>query len=81
MSIQVFFSEVVIKSMVPFVIILLIVAIPHFSIENELYRLLSVLVVNIFSFVLVIWFMGLTKFEKVFVIEIINKLRVRLIYE
>ncbi len=78
MSIKSYLSEVVIKSIVSFVIILSIVSIPHFFIENELYRLLSVIVVNIFAFLFVIWLIGLTKIEKSFIVQIINKLRVRI---
>ena len=78
MSINSYFKEVVVKTIVPFVIILLIVAVPHFFMEEGGYRLLIVLLVHLFAFPSVIWFTSLSKLEKQFINQIFGKVRTKL---
>lgn len=73
MSIKRYFEEVVVKSIVTLVAITLIVLVPYFLIESEPYRLLSVVVVNIFAFLLVVWFIGLSKIEKDFISHLVKR--------
>ena len=72
-SIKSYFDDVVVKAVVPSLIILLIVLVPYNFIEVEPYRLLFVVVVNTFAFLLTIWFVGLSKIEKDFLLQIVKR--------
>jgi Na+-driven multidrug efflux pump len=71
MSLKSYFNDVIAKVSIPFVFISAIVAIPHFLIESDLERFLSVLIVHTFAFILSVWIFGLYQYEKQF---ILNKL-------
>jgi len=75
MSIVLYFKEVVLKSLLPFVIIFMIVMIPHIFINNNLIRLLSVIVTNFIAFSFVIWTIGLKPIEKEFIKNIFIKIK------
>jgi len=79
MLVKEYFKKVVVKSIIPFVFIFLIVYIPHSIIVDELYRLLIVIVVNFISFTIIIWKFGLVNMEKVFILQLFNKLKSKVI--
>ncbi|MFK5938703.1 MAG: MATE family efflux transporter [Sulfurimonas sp.] len=81
MSIRLYFKEVVIKSVIPFILIFAIVSVPHFFILNDFYRLLSVIVVNFVVFSFVIWNIGLSAIEKEFVLQLILRMKKRFTHE
>ncbi len=73
MSIKSYFEEVIAKSLLTLFAITLIVLVPYFLVEVEPYRLLSVVVVNIFAFLFVVWFIGLSKIEKDFIRQLVKR--------
>ena len=75
MSIILYFKEVVFKSLLSFIMIMMIVIIPHIFIDENFIRLTTVILVNIISFSFVMWFFGLEKVEKDFIINIFLKFR------
>ena len=77
MSIRSYFKKVIVKSIIPFTLIFFIVAIPHIFMNEGLYRLLTVIAVNIPTFLLIVWFFGLTELEKQFIKQIIDKIRIK----
>ncbi len=77
MSIRSYFKQVVMKSIIPFVFIFLIATIPHIFMNEGIYRLLTVIIVNTFAFLLIVWLFGLTELEKQFIKQIINKIRTK----
>ena len=74
MSLSDYFYRVVFKSLLPFSIIVMIVWIPHSIITDDLFRVITVLIVNFLSFSFIIWKFGLSSLEKEFVQEIIKKI-------
>jgi O-antigen/teichoic acid export membrane protein len=72
-SIKKYFKEVILKSLVTLLVIILIVLVPYFLVEVEPYRLLSVVIVNIFAFSLAVWTIGLSKIEKDFILQLIKR--------
>jgi O-antigen/teichoic acid export membrane protein len=73
MSLQVYWNDVIIKSCVPLIIILIFVAIPHFMIADDTIRFFSVMAVHLVLFSLTVWFFGLTLDEKYFILHYLQK--------
>lgn len=72
MSLKSYFNDVIAKASIPFVFISAIVAIPHFLIESDLERFLSVLIVHTFAFILSVWVFGLFQPEKQFILNTLH---------
>ncbi|WP_111709982.1 lipopolysaccharide biosynthesis protein [Lutibacter citreus] len=64
LSIKEFIETVVIKSVFSFLIIYLIALIPNYFLSEGLRRFIVVFLVSTCSFIIVVWFIGLTKYEK-----------------
>lgn len=75
MSIKHYFKEVIVKSIIPFIIIFTIASITHFMIENVMLRLISVFAVNFIVYIFVIWMIGLNKVEKEFIMQTTLKIK------
>jgi len=75
MSVKYYFKEVVIKSIILFIIVFSIVSIPHFIIKDEIYRLIVVFGLNFITFISIIWILGLNKIEKYFILQMILKIK------
>jgi len=73
MSLLAYWNEVIVKACVPLIMILMAVAIPHFIVTNDLYRFISVSAVHLIVFSLTIWFIGLSRTEKDFVMQFVNR--------
>lgn len=77
MSLRAYFNNVIVKSLVPFIIVFALVSIPHFLIENEVYRIISVLFFNVIIFILVVWRLGLSEIEKEFIKKLVRDFRLK----
>jgi len=73
MSIKKYFEEVIFKSIITLVLITFIVLVPYSLIELEPYRLFSVVIINTFAFLVVVWLIGLTRIERNFILQLINR--------
>ncbi len=73
MSLKSYFDEVIIKAAIPFAIIFAIVAVPHFLIESDLYRFVSVIAVHTISFFITVWLLGLSEKEKAFILQRVSR--------
>ncbi|WP_158847917.1 oligosaccharide flippase family protein [Algibacter sp. L1A34] len=72
LSIKEFLKDVVFKSVFTFVVLILITAIPNYFLEESFIRLIVVLAVSTCFFFIVVWFIGLTVYEKSMVKNILN---------
>lgn len=75
MSISKYFRDVVIKSLIPFILTFFVVMVPHILIENSIYRLITVVCINIFAFSLSVWIFGLSEGEKLYTLQLLDKLK------
>lgn len=75
MSIREYFKEVIFKAIIPFIIVITVSYIPHYLIDNTLLKLISVIFTSFTFFCITIWFIGLNKYEKNFIITKINNIK------
>ena len=64
LSVGYYFREVIIPCVIVFVIVYFLVLVPGYLMEEGLYRLLVVVIVNICSFFVFVWNLGLSNDEK-----------------
>lgn len=74
LSVGYYFREVIIPCVIVFVIVYFLVLVPGYLMEEGLYRLLVVVIVNICSFFVFVWNLGLSNDEKLIFRKIIKSL-------
>lgn len=72
-----YFNDVVLKTVIPFIIIFMISYIPHYFIVDDLYRFLCVGFTSVFTFGITIWLIGLNSIEKTYLVALYLKLKSR----
>lgn len=72
LSITFFFKKVLVKTFIPFIIVILISSIPIYYIEQGVFRFLIVGSISVLSYLLTVWFIGLENSEKIMIQKIIT---------
>lgn len=76
MSIKSYIDNVILRSLIVFLMIFFIALIPHYFIDNEYIRLLLLCLLHGITFFIVIWYVGLLQDEREYALKIIvSKLR------